>query len=187
MNSLSQELKQVVKRRLDQAPAAEVLRIVSTLCADDGVAPAAPVRLAGPRFTKISDDGRAMAMDSGQWVAVHDAVTDLVWTRAPLEGRHQWKAAHQAAESCALCGQAGWRLPTVTELLTLVDYSRADPAIDTSFFTEAGNWYWTSTPCAPSPSVSAWFVYFDNGYSFWRHQNYEGLVRAVRAGQSLGL
>lgn len=135
------------------------------------------------RFTKISVDGQDLPADATDWVAVRDAVTGLVWTRAPLEGQHQWKAAHRAAESCALCGQAGWRLPTVAELLTLVDYSRVEPAIDTSFFTEASNWYWTSTPYAPSPSGSAWVVIFYLGYSGWSRQFHEGRVRAVRAGE----
>ncbi len=43
------------------------------------------------------------------------------------------------------CGSSAWRLPTVDELLTLVDHSRTNPAIDTKYFpyTSNGN-YWTS-------------------------------------------
>jgi len=49
-----------------------------------------------------------------------------------------------------------WRLPTIQELFTLVDYSRCNPAIDTTIFpnTEASS-YWSSTAYAHNPNY-AW-------------------------------
>jgi hypothetical protein len=69
-----------------------------------------------------------------------------------------------AVSACEALGE-GWRLPTRTELLSLVDDTRHDPAIDTALYpdTQSGA-YWTSTPCAWALS-SAWIVYFGYGYS----------------------
>jgi hypothetical protein len=76
-----------------------------------------------------------------------------------------------------------WRLPTIRELLTLVDYERRDPAINTEFFACESGWYWTSTPWAGSPADCAWGVYFYyGGANYGRHDSY-GFVRAVRASQ----
>ena len=76
-----------------------------------------------------------------------------------------------------------WRIPTVKELQSLVDYSQSGPAISPELpgvMIGVGIYYWTSTP-AVSPS-DAWFVYFDDGIvnanpKFWSHR-----VRAVRKG-----
>jgi hypothetical protein len=76
-------------------------------------------------------------------------------------------------------------LPTIRELLSLVDYGRTSPAIDPAFECDSA-WYWTSTPYAGSPSGSAWIVGFSYGYSYWGAQDYEFSVRAVRAGQIVG-
>ena len=92
---------------------------------------------------------------------------------------------HQAEDLCRelrLAGHADWRLPTDHELLALVDRSRHNPAIDTTFFPDTQpNWYWTSTVCAWS-SARAWCVVFVFGgcCGAARGDNY-GLVRAVRS------
>ncbi len=92
---------------------------------------------------------------------------------------------HQAEDLCRelrLAGHADWRLPTDHELLALVDRSRYNPAIDTTFLPDTkSDWYWTSTVCAWSSS-RAWGVYFDFGHcSYDGRDGSLGLVRAVRS------
>jgi len=93
---------------------------------------------------------------------------------------------HQAEDLCRelrLAGHADWRLPSDHELLALVDRSRHNPAIDTTFFPDTKpNWYWTSTVCAWSSS-RAWCVdfYLGGGCSLDLRAEYGGLVRAVRS------
>ncbi|HRC61601.1 MAG TPA: DUF1566 domain-containing protein [Dehalococcoidia bacterium] len=134
------------------------------------------------RFTKISVDGQDLPADAKNWVAVRDETTKLVWSAGEAKKPMRWKKAKAYAEKLDLCGWK-WRLPTVEELFLLADRSRTAPAIDIAFFPECqSKWYWSGTVAAPSPSDSAWCVYFYDGDSSWTLQYDEGLVRAVRAG-----
>ncbi len=159
----------VIRARLDAATRREAMAIVSELC-DGALALAAPT---GTRFTVDGD-------------TVHDSRTSLTWTRTTLSGgRRNWAAAQKAAAACTLGGFSDWRLPTIQELLSIVDYERTEPSIDPAFECE-DSWYWTGTPYASSPSDCAWFVNFSGGNSYWGGQDGEGFVRAVRPGQIVG-
>jgi hypothetical protein len=59
-----------------------------------------------------------------------------------------------------------WRLPERNELLSIVDPSRASPALDPLFTAPPGDTrfrLWTATPS--STSGAAWIVYMDAGNS----------------------
>ena len=176
METLEHELKAVIARRLDNAGAREVLAIASALC--DGAEPAKvalPAAVTGKRFAVESD-------------TVLDHATGLEWTRDNVPGgRMNWKAAQEACGKLKLGGHSDWRLPTIRELLTIVDYERHEPAIDTEAFKCESTYYWTSTPTASSPGGCAWYVNFSNGYAYWSFHGYDNYVRAVRASQSLDL
>ena len=59
--------------------------------------------------------------------------------------------------------KGGWRLPTLKELLTLVDRSVKLPAIDLIAFPNTKSYlFWTTTLYAPS-SGEAWLVDFSWG------------------------
>lgn len=79
--------------------------------------------------------------------------------------------------------QKGWRLPTVTELLTRVDYTKVDPATFEELKADTkSDWYLAGTPAAGSPG-GAWFVGFLGGASVRSYRIVDGFVRAVRARQ----
>ncbi|MBK8639209.1 MAG: DUF1566 domain-containing protein [Chromatiaceae bacterium] len=84
-----------------------------------------------------------------------------------------------------LCGASDWRLPTVEELLSIVDYSGYSPAIDSAWFPNTlSSWYWSSSPVAYL-DIYAWIVYFDSGtcgYGFYKSDG--NPVRLVRGGQA---
>jgi hypothetical protein len=117
---------------------------------------------------------------------VTDTQTGLMWTKATL-GHMDFTDAEQACEELRTAKYPDWRLPTIAELLTLVDYGRYNPAIDTRVFPDTrADWYWTSTNAAWAPSC-AWIVHFYNGYANYYHRSNRACVRAVRsvsAGQS---
>jgi hypothetical protein len=140
-----------------------------------------------PRFIKVGLDGDALAGEMDDWVAVRDRTTGLTWSRANVsDKRLTHKQAIKACAALNLAGHADWRLPTIRELLTLVDYGRYGPAIDIDLFPECKpNWYWSDTPYAPSPGDFAWYVGFYLGIAGWYGRGGSGFVRAVRASQSL--
>lgn len=79
---------------------------------------------------------------------VRDERTGLVWQRQ-TDGI-KYPTSPEASAACAklsLDGVSGFRLPSVKELATLIDESRAGPAIDQAAFPEtAGDWHWSATP-----------------------------------------
>jgi Protein of unknown function (DUF1566) len=175
MKSLSNELKAVISKRLEIASSREILAIASALC-DDGVPiePTAAPRPSGARFEVEGD-------------VVSDRSTGLIWSRENVAGGSmKWAAAKEACAKLKLGGHDDWRLPTIRELLTLVDYERHAPAIDPVFKCDA-SYYWTSTPAASSPGACAWGVSFGNGSAGWYDRGYGYYVRAVRASQSFDL
>ena len=142
------------------------------------------VAIEKPRFIRIGADGRPVDRDDEPHVAVYDVRRDLTWSRANVGSeRLNWKDADAACRSLNLAGHQDWRLPTIQELLSIVDYERKEPAIDTALFDCEPSWYWTSTPAAASPAAHAWIVNFYDGNSDWLNRDYGYYVRAVRPGQ----
>ena len=94
---------------------------------------------------------------------VTDSTTGLVW-QAGDDGNTYDQAT--AVQHCASFSSAeaatGWRLPSVIELMTLVDYGVDVPSIDPSFSGAKSTNYWTATPTA-SETMLAWTVKFDAG------------------------
>ena len=137
----------------------------------------APKALAVPRFEKVDF--------AGDHIITRDRANGLEWDIRDFRGKRM--TFEEATAACAdnrAGGHEDWRLPTVQELLTLVDYTRSDPAIDKEFFPNCkSDWYRTSTPYSPG-SGYAWFVSFYYGHSGNGHHDDGLFVRAVRASQS---
>ena len=69
-----------------------------------------------------------------------------------------------------------WRLPKIEELLSIVDYTKHNPAsnVDITSYN-----YWSSTTNASDTSL-AWYVYFNYGYSSYYAKDGRFYVRCVR-------
>jgi hypothetical protein len=159
----------------DSIGAADLLRIARALNPESPAAQLSPPPTLSPILRPRFDVDGDM---------VRDHSTGLIWTRDHIgDGRMPWSDAEKAAAGCTLGGFSYWRLPTIKELLTLVDYERHDPAIDTDAFKCRSDWYWSSTPWHGSPGGCAWGVFFDYGRASWYHHSGSGFVRAVRVGQ----
>ena len=108
---------------------------------------------------------------------VLDNETGLAWQRTDDGVERTWADAKSYCPSVELEG-TGWRLPTSKELLTLIDYSRTNPAIDTVFVGSSAS-YWTSS-ARSGPSGYAWYVGFGSGDSNNSEVGNTNRVRCVR-------
>ena len=133
------------------------------------------------RYTKLNNQLQALPDNEKDHAAIRDNETGLIWTANNVgEGRLQHAAAIEACTKLTLGDQTDWRLPTIKELLSLVDYDSVDPAIDVDAFPSCKpNWYWSSSAYAGLPDY-AWFVYFSYGNSNIFYRGLDGFVRAVR-------
>lgn len=108
---------------------------------------------------------------------VQDTLTGLVWQQQPSPTTMTWAAAQTY---CSNAG-SGFRLPTLKELLSLVDLTVTVGATinQTAFPNTQGEGYWTSTPYTGASST-AWFVYFATGRSLGNIVTGSERVRCVR-------
>ena len=84
-------------------------------------------------------------------------VGNLEWQADVPDEEFTWEEAKAYAASLG----DGWRLPTVKELLSLVDYDRRGPAC--SVFPDCpSEWFWSSSPVSGNTTL-AWYVGFGNG------------------------
>jgi len=92
-----------------------------------------------------------------------------------------WCAAKAYCDALSLWGYTDWRLPNVVELTSIVDFSKINPSIDTTYFASASNNYWSSTTYADSTS-NAWIVNFTSGYAAYYNNTKTNsyYVRCVR-------
>lgn len=79
-----------------------------------------------------------------------------------------------------LCGLKDWRVPTRTELSSLVNYGRTVPAVDANYFPHTQNdFYWTNS-AAPGNTDIAWAISMQFGYSSTMRRTDSRYVRLVR-------
>jgi hypothetical protein len=112
---------------------------------------------------------------------VYDTMTKLTWQRdGTASGTKAWAAAGTYCSTLVTDG-AGWRLPTIVELRSIVDLSQMTPAIDPTAFpsTPTDTWTWSSTK-VQGLSSSAWYVFFSDGLSSSNVITYSNRVRCVR-------
>jgi len=186
MNAFRDDLRELVAKHIALAPAPQILNLVERL-SGNGVASRSTLADRLSPVKLLANGSEWLDPQDGVHVAVYDPGTNLTWAAEPLAcGEVPWAQAIEEAKKVRLFGHDDWRLPTVKELISIIDYERFDPAVDPDMFRGPYGWTWTST-VAKSPSVCAWGVSLGDGGVSRLHQTLHGRVRAVRAGQALEL
>jgi hypothetical protein len=112
---------------------------------------------------------------------IFDSLTKLEWQQGADK---KTRSRDEAEEYCASLsmGGGGFRLPSRIELLSIVDFTQANPSLDPKAFpgAEPGK-YWSSSRYAASPD-SGWTVNFEfgTGLVFIETADKPLLVRCVR-------
>jgi hypothetical protein len=77
--------------------------------------------------------------------AVLDNETGLVWQRIPADTTHQWQLSRWYCAVADTGSRAGWRVPTLSELQSLLN--RANPSLPPGhpFVVTGTPWFWTNT------------------------------------------
>jgi hypothetical protein len=114
---------------------------------------------------KINDSAKRFIVLSGlNSNAVLDKETQIVWERNPDNSSTTWFGARDACVRKEIGGRAGWRLPSIQELSSLIDSTQNDPAIDSGhpFLNVNSDPYWAGTKGAAisGSSDSAWNLDF---------------------------
>jgi len=146
-----------------------------TVCAPDlpvwGVGPLTPISLTLP--------------DNG---VVADNRTHRQWQLAPLLQPMTWQEASQACDDLNLGDKRDWRLPTLAELITIVDFARSEPAVALPFDATPGEVLWSAvrTPIGTSLVLgnAAWTLDFSYGLAAPEPLDQRHSVRCVRADAS---
>ena len=123
---------------------------------------------------------------------VTDKYTGLMWKKCSepdtttncsgTPNTYIWTDAITACENLIYAGYSDWRLPNMKELFSLIKYEGSSgPYIDTTYFPNINDYYWTSTTYPPWTTYAV-FVDFSSGYVNPYDKTDTCYVRCVRAG-----
>ncbi|ETR68558.1 MAG: hypothetical protein OMM_04498 [Candidatus Magnetoglobus multicellularis str. Araruama] len=117
---------------------------------------------------------------------VTDTCTGLMWQKEASTHDMTWQNAMEYCENLSLSDFKDWRLPTLQELRSIVDYSKFYPAINQDYYDGTMPvFYWSSTSYV-NYSV-AWGFNFSDGYDRNDGKDSSNYVRAVRGGQNCSI
>jgi len=123
--------------------------------------------------------------DQGE--VIIDYTTGLMWQKAGSEQVLTYQDAQQYIQQLnrkKFAGYSDWRLPTIPELISLLE-----PEIESNrlfinpIFDAKQSWCWSADllPEAEGSAESAWNVSFDGGYVYWGNLGGYNDVRGVRS------
>ncbi len=118
--------------------------------------------------------------DNTKEIVINDK-TGLMW-QDDASVKRTWSEAKNYCKSLNHAGFSDWYLPSISELESLVDTKKYNPAINSSFKHTISSFYWSSSSFVSSSS-GAWHVDFKYGGSYDYNKTNGYYVRCARAGQ----
>jgi len=117
---------------------------------------------------------------------VKDTFRGYVWQKSDDGHRRTWVDAKTYCNNLDLDGYTGWRLPTIDELQTIINYTVWNPALSTEVMNGRLGFYWSSSTYAKLPTY-AWSVFFRNGRVDYTNKDGGMFVRCVHTGPHVTL
>ncbi|PID58826.1 hypothetical protein CSB45_02165 [candidate division KSB3 bacterium] len=171
------DLREALKRALEELPDLHLRSAAQSVSTEEF-----------ERIFELDSAWRPLAYIHNQYERQGDVVLDratgLIWQQSGSSERLSYAQAADYVEGLNAVnwgGFADWRLPTIPELLSLLDPERSssglyiDPIFDVRQL-----WCWSADRVAAS-SGSAWGVNFSGGGVHWGYFQYGGYVRCVRS------
>ena len=112
---------------------------------------------------------------------IYDSTTQLLWQDSN-DNKALSITYDEAKEYCSkltIGEYKDFRIPTLFELQTIVDYKNYKPAILTGFKYTANQLYWSSTPFADD-NHEVWLVNFTKGSRSVKAKYYDRNIRCVQ-------
>lgn len=96
-----------------------------------------------------------------------------------------WQESLQTVNQAELAGYTDWRLPNIKELMSIIERSCAQPAVQVSLFPSTQDeLYWSSTPVysdvLSDSGALVWAVHFKEGSNTTHKKTSHALTRMVR-------
>lgn len=110
-----------------------------------------------------------------------DSTTSLIWqdNRDVKKTIYSYEQAQSYCENLTLGEYSDFRIPTIWELQSIVDYRNHNPAMLNGFKNPQADEFWSSTPYVYSKG-SFWIVDFKKGSSEIRSERYNKNIRCVQ-------
>jgi hypothetical protein len=154
-------------------------------------------------YTKLDSSGNVLQDSAASWVMIRDNISGLIWENKTADGTvHDKNKTFTWYDPSAIYtgtqgnetdtayfilslinsrfgGFSDWRIPSREELKSILDYSKANPAINIGFFQNTMTTpYWSSTNDAYC-QYGAWGIFFDDGRDAYGNTAESASVRAV--------
>jgi len=114
---------------------------------------------------------------------ITDKATGLMWQKDHWEEQLFWYDAIWDARVLLVGGYTDWRLPNIKELMSIVDFGRHAPCIDTDFFPNTPSARFWSSTTVDGDEPYAWNLEFDNPYvGSASKEDTKCYIRPVRGG-----
>ena len=136
-----------------------------------------------PAFAAYQDNGNGTVTDTSNGLTWEVKTDD--GSARDKDNTYTWQEALDYCEGLTLGGHADWRLPNMKELCSLLDLSRYNPCINTTYFPNTSSNYWSSTTHALKMNNARIFR-FNVAITADELKSTNNYVRAVRGGRPLG-
>lgn len=111
-----------------------------------------------------------------------DKSTSLIW-QDHQDNEELSITYPQSQEYCSnlVIGKySDFRIPSLVELQSIVDYKRHNPAIKKGFDYVSNEYYWTTTPFADDNKI-VWLIHFKKGERTVKDMHYDRHIRCVQS------
>ncbi len=111
-----------------------------------------------------------------------DKETSLVWqdSQDNVELSITYYQSQEHCSNLVIGKYNNFRIPTMDELQTIIDYKNYDSAITNGFDYVANEAYWTTTPFADDEKV-VWLIHFKRGERLVKDKHYDRHIRCVQS------